>query len=229
MNEDTHKIIEEQMTKLPADVKEAIISIDYESRLREITKRQKLLIDQAGKLEMETTLVMIGLEPISDYISNLESHLELSTERAQEIASDVNENIFKPIRQSLEKMDEQMLKGENNESTTEEKKTGSTTQEKEDLDRNQILKEIEDPSIIDNGNRTIEIRPPQALKTIPEQANNDTKTDKMPPKLSILQSKMTQPTIISQEIIEKEENNKLPEIDKSKPASVIDPYREPIV
>jgi len=112
MDPETQKIIADQIKNLPKDVKEAIISVDYKTKLQEITKRQKLLIDQAGKLEMETTLVMIGLEPLTDFIGNIQRELGVLGTRAQEIAVDVSENIFKPIRASLKAMNEPVVETE---------------------------------------------------------------------------------------------------------------------
>jgi len=106
MEQDTEvqKIIAGQLKKLPKDIKEAIVSVDYQTKLQEIVKRQKLLIDQASKMETETTLVMLGLETLSDYTNNLQQELGIPLMRAKEIALDVSENVFKKIRQSLEGM-----------------------------------------------------------------------------------------------------------------------------
>ena len=104
MENDTQKIITNQLAKLPANVRNAIISADYRTKLQTITKDNKLMIDQAGKLEMETLLVMLGLEPLDDYTDNLVNNASLSRNQAIAIAHDVNELIFKNIRESLKKI-----------------------------------------------------------------------------------------------------------------------------
>jgi restriction endonuclease len=233
MDEESQKIIEEQMKKLPEDVKQAIISVDYKTRLQEITQRQKLLIDKAWKLEMETTLVMIGLEPITDYIDNLQREMELPLVRAREVAMDVDEHIFKPIRVSLQKMNEELKSAE------EKVPNGATASEEIDLDRNQVLNEIENPGMIRDGNQsmnfkpevpkqakttTIEIKPAQEIETVPGQGVKDVarSTD-----MDILTAKMTGATTTSQQIINTKPESKLPEI-KKRPFSGVDPYREEI-
>ena len=230
MDEESQKIIEEQMKKLPEDVKQAIISVDYKTKLQEITKRQKLLIDQAGKLEMETTLVMIGLEPLSDYMDNLQREMDLPPVRAKEVAMDVDENIFKPIRISLQKM---------NEGTVSEEKASAKamTDEETDLDRNQVLNEIENPKTIKDGDRSmnfkqeapkqvgttaIEIKPIQEIKTIPGQGVKDVARSVS---TDILTTKMSGATTISQQVVEVKPEIKLPEI-KKRPTGGVDPYRE---
>jgi hypothetical protein len=231
MDEESQKIIEEQMKKLPEDVKQAIISVDYKTRLQEITQRQKLLIDQAGKLEMETTLVMIGLEPLSDYMDNIQREMELPPVRAKEVAMDVDEHIFKPIRVSLQNMNEGLKPAE------KKVPNGATASEEIDLDRNQVLNEIENPEMIRDGNQSmnfkpeapkqagttaIEIKPAQEIETIPGQGVKDVarSTD-----MDILTAKMTGATTTSQQIINTKPESKLPEI-KKRPFSGVDPYRE---
>ena len=259
MDEETQKIIAEQMKQLPSDVREAIISVDYQTKLQEITKRQKLLIDQAGKLEMETTLVMIGLEPLSDYIDNLQRELGVPEERAKEIALDVSQNIFKSIRDSLRQMSEDVnyeeeFIGPNDIPDDEvidsraDKILGQkeipprfTNSNEVNLNRDQLLREIEDPSLIEGGeirnidqiketpqepeevSTSIAIKIPHEheIETIPSKTVTDIHKD-------ILTTKMTSTTNISRQIVDVKPEIKLPEIEKKKPTSGIDPYREPI-
>jgi hypothetical protein len=201
MDEKTQKLIADQMKILPKDVMQAIVSVDYKSKLREITSRQKLFIDQGGKLEMETTLVMIGLEPLSDYITNLQKELGVTYTKAKEVAMDVSENIFKPIRDSLRVMDESL---KNPTPKTEEPVTKFTNSNETTLNRDQILKEIEDPSLIDGGNRNIqiEIAPKPAL---PSVITNTVET------------KLTAPTVGPQQIINVKPETKVPEIENRRP------------
>lgn len=198
MDEQTQKIIAEQMKKLPKDVVQAIISVDYKTKLQEITKRQRLLIDQAGKLEMETTLVMIGLEPLADFVANIEREMGLNTIRAKEVAMDVSENIFKPIRESLQKMNEEM----GNEDEVNET----------DLNRDQILDEIENPV----PNNPTKITPTTEVEIRPKQ------------EINIYENKMTGVTVTPQQVVTAKPESKLPEVTKRPYNSSNDPYREPL-
>lgn len=260
MDEETQKIIAEQMKKLPKDVVEAIISVDYKTKLQEITKRQRLMIDQAGKLEMETTLIMIGLEPLADFVENIEREFGVNSVRAKEIAMDVSENIFKPIRESLKKMNEQVLSElPNKESPTDAgwqsqiKEQGTSPIEKTDpdLNRDQILNEIENPipnhssfskvtheqpstpkqTPVKSEHLELEIRSEQTLETVPGQVAKEVVKDIITPinNTNILESKMTGTTITPQQIVNAKPEVKLPEINKKGPISGIDPYREPLI
>ena len=252
----SQEIIDEQMKKLPPEVREAIVSLDYDAKLTEIFKRQKLLIDQAEILETETSLVMLGLEPISNYIANLVKNMEISKEKAGEIAIDVNENIFKKIRASLEKMDAGMIMGSVSEEINKEEEapvTKFTNSNEEILNRDQILNEIEDPSSIQDGDRTmimhpakpptnlkpeilstnkvttteVEIRPSQDLELVPGQEVKDViKTNDVP--ADIFKDKMTKTSIVTQQIVNALPKTKLPEVTKKRPSSGVDPYREAI-
>lgn len=238
------------MKILPKDVVDSIVSVDYKTKLQEITRRQKLLIDQAGKLEMETTLVMIGLEPLTDFIGNIERELAVSSLRAKEIAQDVSENIFKPIRESLRKVNEDMEAAEAGEDTggveieqkTEAEVSRNSISEKEiapvrsapDMSRNQILNEIENPELIgqvvaENPSREIE-----TLEEVPYQQDikinraEEIKTEAPAPRLNVLETKMAGMTITPQRVVDAAPEVKLPPIEKKRPTSGVDPYREPI-
>jgi hypothetical protein len=247
MGEETQKIIAEQMKKLPNEVREAILSIDYEIKLQEIYKRQRLLIDQAQKLETETSLVLLGLEPISDYISNLEKNLNITPDKAQEVALDVDENIFKKVRTSLQKIDEDMLAADyfgtpEEEYSKEPPVTKFTNTNEAMLNRDQILKEIEDPSVTEGGEEVVkaeketptktstalEVRPAQELETLPGEGVKDI-TPSANLTTDILQAKMSSPTIISKQAVEVRPSARLPEIEKIKTYKGVDPYREPII
>lgn len=248
MDEETQKIITEQMKHLPEDVATAIISVEYQAKLQDVVKRQRLMIDQAGKLEMETTLVMIGLEQLGDYIANLTRELEISAIRAGEIAEDVNNIIFKPVRKSLENMAKALEKEE--EADEEISASATVDQEVANLDRDQILNEIENPATISGGNRSmnfttpvvtagnpvkvnivrtqeIEVRPAQEIKTIPGEGVKNIVKSATNTSEGILQTKMTSPTTFSQQVVDIKTETKLPEI-KKKGYDGVDPYREPL-
>lgn len=259
MNSEIEKIIADQMKKLPKDVVDAIVSVDYKTKLQEVTKRQKLLIDQAGKLEMETTLVMIGLEPLNDYTENIKRELAISDERAKEVSLDVSENIFKPIRESLYKMNKET---ESEEVASNKIEWGSTDTNDINLNRDQILSEIEDPSLIkseitsfkkptEDPENKIAINSSREIETLDEipyqqdikveseikkeekyfvAAENTSNTilENFAPKSGLLETKMAGMTITSQQVVNALPEVKLPAVEKKRPTSGVDPYREEI-
>ena len=281
MDAETQKIIADQMKQLPKDVIEAIISVDYKTKLQEITKHQRLLIDQAAKMEMETTLVMIGLEPLADYIGNLQRELAIPEARAKEIAVDISESIFKPIRDSLKVMNELgedsdiPAEDKNTEADKEELITKFTNSNEVNLNRDQILDEIENPSMMKQSvnalNKTpavasapvipalevippatlvktteLEIRPTQEIQlnqgsTIQTETVSNQKVGEVKKEIpeaiapnttnsmDFLKNKMTANVVAPRQIINAKPEIKLPEIEKKRPSSGVDPYREPLM
>lgn len=246
MDEETQKIITAQMKKLPKDVRDAISSVDYKKNLQEIVKKGRLLIDKAGKLETETTFVMLGLEPLNDYVQNISRELEIPRERAVAIAHDADELIFKNIRESLRKMNDEI--------------PPEAEEETESVDgqsRKIILDGVENPSNIGMKEGSVSV---SALKSnssnpeypmeplskmveirkeispeIPKEAMLPMKTlsqiiEKTPepyhtnssPIDDIVGEKLTKAVFVPKEKIIIEENTKLP------PKPTHDPYRESI-
>jgi ribosomal protein L12E/L44/L45/RPP1/RPP2 len=92
------------MQSLPEDVKEAINSVDSLDVILGIEKKYKLHFDQTGQLSDEILMLTIGITPPQQFISNIQKRMGVSKEVAQEIGAEVNEKIFKPIRDSLKQI-----------------------------------------------------------------------------------------------------------------------------
>lgn len=248
------KDFKDYIDTLPAEIKQAIYSIDYPQKLQEIVRNNKLMIDQAGKLETETTLVMAGIEPMNKYVNNLISNVGLSSIQASVIAHDVNESIFKNIRETLKKINDQII---------EEDKTLT---EAETPTKENIITGIENPENIKSGETSIsisslsstvkpEIHPEMADEGIEIKVNH---LPEVPPNIlptvstkngipsrgtasfaskpaepfhqnispipNIVESKLTNTVIVPKETVVVEEKTKLPQ----KPTPSNDPYREQV-
>jgi len=237
--------IARQIGKLPLDVKDAVFSVDYSATLDQITKKNRLLIDQAGKLETETTLVMVGLEPLADYKKNILKNLEVDEKTADTIIIDVNDLIFKKIRISLQKMNKEMGEEE--------------FLEESNIKRESILSGIENPNEILQKEGTVsfsslasnsgeskiktEIMERGVEITIPINTNiSETKQLPPIPQATLLMTntfsqnsgrvvndviaeKMSGITSLSKESVVIDEGSKIPQ--KPEPKK-LDPYREPI-
>lgn len=136
MNNIIDKELVEKFKRLPKEVQEAILSVNLSHSLQEIVRNNKLLIDQSGKLEMEVVLVLLGLEPISDFIKNVSKQLSIDTEKAAKIAQDADNLIFKNIRASLQKLNQQEGK---------QSEIVGVANAPEVLSREQVLDGIENP------------------------------------------------------------------------------------
>ena len=94
----------ELFEKLPQDIKEAMYGVDSSETIQSISKKYNLLIDKMGILSEETGLVMLGLTHPKDFIPKLVLRLGVDQTTAKSIAQDVNEQIFKKVRESLMKI-----------------------------------------------------------------------------------------------------------------------------
>lgn len=216
MDQETQKLITEKYRQLPFDIKKAIVSSDYEKKLAEIYQKYQLHVDQAGSLELETTMVMLGIIHPADYVQNLVSNAGIPKEKATTIANEVNNKIFLPIRSSLMKMAEEMEKEAEEENKVEEnsevKPVSGIQQIKpanHDLDREQILKEIE------NHTNSIPENLPTEDTLLPMITGNQT-LEKMPLPEDKFSKIVATPTIT---------NITAPQ---TSPIKKIDPYREQI-
>lgn len=203
MNE-TKEILRNQFKRLPKDLQDAILALDLRAKMQFITKKNNLHIDQAGALENETVFVMLGLEHPDDLIYNIAKHMEVSKQKAEVIAEDLNREIFLKVRDSLKKIfEERNAEGSsflanNLLGKTEEESAKTKTEEmEEELNREKILREIEDkehhdlPTVAvkqelqdihletkfpgDSSNSNLEVKPsnaPQVAKALDEKSND---------------------------------------------------------
>ncbi|HVZ76012.1 MAG TPA: hypothetical protein VG934_01935 [Candidatus Paceibacterota bacterium] len=100
---DIAKQIEERIAQLPEDIRNAVLASDFDQKIQAIGKAHNLHIDQAQQLGTETSLVMLGVLPMSDYADNIAREVRVSRTEADKIIADVNTQIFAPIRESMKR------------------------------------------------------------------------------------------------------------------------------
>jgi len=133
-------------SKLPNDIKEAIFSVDVSDKIIDIGKKHKLAVDKIGIIGNETSRVMLGVTHPNEFIGNLTERLEVDKEKARAIAQEINEQVFKKVRESLRKI-HNMREGVEEEEQDKIKVSpfGNSQDEtlKSEHSREDILKEIE--------------------------------------------------------------------------------------
>lgn len=133
MNQESNKIIIERFKVLPKSIQDALLSADLPEKLTKITEKYHLRVDQAGALETETHLVMLGLEPPADFAKNVEKEVGISAEVTRRIADDVRADIFLSIRESLKQIQPQEELGEESEQIPEREETSAGQPSKEEI------------------------------------------------------------------------------------------------
>ena len=107
MSDDAKQLIDQRLAELPENIRTAIESADLGRMLRVIGQEHNLHIDQIGKLEDETMLVMLGFFEPEQFNTQLEQQLLIPAADAAAIAGEVTTNIFLPIRESLKRFMEE--------------------------------------------------------------------------------------------------------------------------
>jgi hypothetical protein len=93
----------ERFELLPSPVKAAIQSADIEKHLRGLADSHSLHIDQWSLLQTEVKLALYGFEDAENLPENLESVVGVDHETAQSLAKAINDEVFEPIREELER------------------------------------------------------------------------------------------------------------------------------
>ena len=200
----TDQQISQMYDNLPEDLKDSIFSVDTTSVVNEIGRKYGLAIDKIGDLANETGMVMLGVTHPNEFIGNLADRLEVDKEKARAIAQEINEQIFKKVRESLRKIHNMREEAE------EEPTKGNPLLNKglpfvQD-ERTEILKEIE-------KDHTQENLVPEIMKGSNNPFEEKTKEGVL---IAPVEEKKIEALAL------------LPEPEKPKKYQGFDPYKEPI-
>ena len=159
--------LDERFKMLPADVQEAVGSVDYQNAIVQIGQKEKLTVDQMGALEEATTKVMLGIIHPGEYRGVLMSKLGIEKERVDNIVTAVNTKIFLEIRESFMKMfeseDTKYDKPKVVETPTIPVENSPFTEPHTVLDRNQLLNQLENPQKVKPAIQTVVTEIPKAV------------------------------------------------------------------
>ena len=103
MTED-QQLIEKSYKHLPADLQQLVYSIVQENKLTPIEKKYSLSQENINKTKEEIYLVLLGIEHHVNFELNLRSSLELDRDLISTIASDIEQKIFLPYKQSIKEL-----------------------------------------------------------------------------------------------------------------------------
>ncbi len=89
---------------LPAPIRQVITDFETPIIVEEIGRKNNLHIDQIGELSDEVALTLLGFTRIGEFLTNLQSRLKINKETAEKITGELNEKIFLPIKEELQKI-----------------------------------------------------------------------------------------------------------------------------
>ena len=100
----TQEQINSAFENAPDKIKEAIMSMQSFTTLKTISSKYLLSDDQASDLADETSLLLLGFTNPKDFISHLSSRLNLPAGKTGPMAQEINEFLFRPVRNELRQM-----------------------------------------------------------------------------------------------------------------------------
>lgn len=98
----TPKEISDKFQELPEDMKKAISDETVAYNLQEIGNKYGLRVDKIDTFISEVSLIMLGFKKTNEFIKSLVAELDVDKETAESIAIDVDNKVFKKIRESLQ-------------------------------------------------------------------------------------------------------------------------------
>lgn len=96
-------ILIKRFEMLPKNVQGLVIGNEIAKIITPLSVKYDLHIDQGGILAEISILVMLGLVKTTDFITELEKGLGVTRIKAGDIAYEVDQKLFKPIREDLKK------------------------------------------------------------------------------------------------------------------------------
>jgi len=101
MTEKLKQTIKEEVGKLQKENQEVINAFDWENIAEAIGKKYLLTESEINDLQIETLLVLIGLQDPNEYTQNVENNIGTSKNEAEKISAEVFQKIFTPINNIL--------------------------------------------------------------------------------------------------------------------------------
>ncbi len=91
---------------LPKETLEAIDAVDWKTAILKIKDKKGYTISQLSDLEIETELLLCGLLNPTSYAKELENRMHISKVEVDDILKEMNESVFKKIREELMRITE---------------------------------------------------------------------------------------------------------------------------
>ncbi len=102
--EDIKKEMQTRFELLPEEIQKVITGSEYQMKLFEIAKKNKLTYEQLGTVEMETTMVLLGMTKPDDFRDEIQVELKLNDPEIEVLVKDISEIVFVPVREALKQV-----------------------------------------------------------------------------------------------------------------------------
>ena len=129
--------------KLPTEIQDVLIRYDTSEHLWKIGEKHKLQIDKVGIMHDLSMDVMMGIIASKNFVRELQNELGIPALDASALARDIDEEIFKPIKNTMIKL---YGDGAPYKPSSTLVQFYEEEEEHQALDKNTLLKEIENPA-----------------------------------------------------------------------------------
>jgi len=154
--------------KLPLEIKDVVAATSTTEHLWKIGQKHNLHIDKIGVMTDLAFDVMMGIVASRNFVAELQKELGIDALDAANLARDIDENVFHPIKESMVKLYGD--KAPNKPSSTLVTLT-EDDEEHIDLDKDLLLREIESPIIaktrVDITSSATRVAPPSKEESEP--------------------------------------------------------------
>lgn len=113
MTEKLQQTIKEETARLPKEIQEAIGILDWIKITEEIGKTYLLEKDEIEDFQLETLLILIGVEEPKFYATNIENQVGTTKDDAEKMTNEAFEKILAPISNAIEENIKKNLKNIN--------------------------------------------------------------------------------------------------------------------
>lgn len=105
--------IEKAKSELSPDTTSAISAVDWQAAILGLREKKGYSFEQLSDLELETELFLCGLLNPADYPKELEKRMQISKAEANDLANEMNNLVFKKIKEELIKITERKKTSDN--------------------------------------------------------------------------------------------------------------------
>ena len=98
--------IDEARRKLPEETRQAVDAVPWKTAIIGMREGRGWSFEQLGDLELETELLLCGLLSSENYPKELRERMKISQAQTDELVGEMNERVFKKIREELIKITE---------------------------------------------------------------------------------------------------------------------------
>jgi len=99
--DDIQKELRTRFELLPEEIKNTIISSEYQMKLFELARKYQLSYVDLGQLELETTMVLLGMTKPYNFLGDLKAVIKKNDTVMAALVDEIDTQVFSAIRASL--------------------------------------------------------------------------------------------------------------------------------